>query len=294
MLYQVCALSVPIAAMNPGREDAREQVLRRFDRSRLRLDVLQGRRDRAAVTGLCGDVVLVRLGALALGRPLGLVGAVRVLDVVEVEQIRPRFELDTRGPEAPQEVLARLRGARLTRGLGDDTPARLRRSCEQLLVALRGSRSDALVLGGALTGEHAVAVRDVRRGDGIEVRGELLPDLRRQEPVLRLRGRGETVQQRVVLVRGEPPGSVASDRLRGDRCVARRRRRVGVDVRLAGGDVGLLAAVEAGLVGVPGVANTSEARAATATQDSAVRVFMGPPVSGPSGGGPTSRVSGSG
>jgi hypothetical protein len=94
-----------------GGEDTAEQVVGDLDRARESLDELGGRGDRAAIICLSVDVRLVRVGAFALRGALGLVGAVGVLDLVEVEQVGARFELDVGGTESEEEVLAVARAS---------------------------------------------------------------------------------------------------------------------------------------------------------------------------------------
>ena len=99
------------------------------------------------------------------------------------------------------------------------------------------------MLGGALAGQHAVAVLHVGVDDGLHIRHERLFGLLADEAAHLGGGLPHQLQQRVVLVAGQAAGTVAGEHLGvGDR-VALRHCGVAHVKCLLGSDVRLLAAI---------------------------------------------------
>ena len=145
--------------------------------------------------------------------------------------------------KAELEVLTGLGGALFAGGLVFDGFAIGGGLVEQRLVALVRASADALVLRGALTCEHAIAVLDIGVDDGLHIRHERLFGLLADEAAHLGGGLAHQLQQGVVLVAGQAAGAVAGEHLGvGDRIAFRRCGIAHVEC-LLGNDVRLLAAV---------------------------------------------------
>ena len=200
-------------------EDLRQQVMRGPLDVGIVADGLLGTGDDLIVGHeiliIIRDVVC--LGARCLFRTVGILHLMEVqgvgilLEILAVAGIGGIRRLDdavgqlAAGSriETLLEVFAGFGGTRLAGGLVGNRTAIDCSLVEQRLIALVRALADAVMLIRTLSGQHAVAVFDVGRGDAVQVFHELGFDGVRLESTIPLGRFGHLHQQRIILVAGQ-------------------------------------------------------------------------------------------